>query len=490
MRVRHRIPSIFNLSMVDVLCCALGCVILLWLINLREAKQHEESAEEQNRDITTRLESIRAEHDVALAKLLRLQSQIDAVEEEKDDLQKNLRASQTKSDELSGRLKTSAVRVASLEGDLRERTKSNEAMTARADELDRKLKDAAGRVAVLEKDLRDTTKRGEQETARGRELGEELATARRRMKDLQTTVNLVPMLRGDLKEARAQYSAEKAIAVALEKEIAKRMKELKDADTTLTNLQAARRSLERDIEGRDRELALTRRNVAALEDDKKALQTEAARVRAAAENRFAGIALTGRRVVFLVDMSGSMDLVDENTRAPTKWTDVRNTVARLMRSMADLEKFQVIVFAEKAEFLFAGEEWVNYDPQSSPERVLRALAGVQPKGGTDMYAALQTAFRMRAKGLDTIYLLSDGLPNLGEGLASNLVNTVKDVERSDILARYIRKTLRTDWNRPLAGRPRVRINAVGFFYESPDVGAFLWALARENDGSFVGMSKP
>src|SRR5690349_405094 len=39
MRVRHRIPTIFNLSMVDVLCCALGCVILLWLLNLREAKE-------------------------------------------------------------------------------------------------------------------------------------------------------------------------------------------------------------------------------------------------------------------------------------------------------------------------------------------------------------------------------------------------------------------------------------------------------------------
>jgi hypothetical protein len=36
----------------------------------------------------------------------------------------------------------------------------------------------------------------------------------------------------------------------------------------------------------------------------------------------------------------------------------------------------------------------------------------------------------------------------------------------------------------------VRINAVGFFFESPDGGAFLWALARENDGNFVGMSRP
>jgi hypothetical protein len=40
------------------------------------------------------------------------------------------------------------------------------------------------------------------------------------------------------------------------------------------------------------------------------------------------------------------------------------------------------------------------------------------------------------------------------------------------------------------GQARVRINSIGFFYESPEVGAFLWALSRENDGSFVGMSRP
>src|SRR5216683_3002249 len=39
MHIRHRIPTIFNLSMVDVLCCALGCVILLWLLNLRDARE-------------------------------------------------------------------------------------------------------------------------------------------------------------------------------------------------------------------------------------------------------------------------------------------------------------------------------------------------------------------------------------------------------------------------------------------------------------------
>src|SRR5205807_683020 len=55
MRTRHRVPSIFNLSMVDVLCCALGCVILLWLVNLREAKrQTDEAGQAQDQLATTR----------------------------------------------------------------------------------------------------------------------------------------------------------------------------------------------------------------------------------------------------------------------------------------------------------------------------------------------------------------------------------------------------------------------------------------------------
>ncbi|HTU23185.1 MAG TPA: VWA domain-containing protein [Gemmataceae bacterium] len=491
MRVRHRIPSIFNLSMVDVLCCALGCVILLWLINLREAKQHEDSAEEQHRQVTAQLASIQTERDNALNKLLQLESKIATVEQDKSDLQKSLSAKQLEAADLAQRLKTSGQRIVSLENDLGERIKRHKAETARADELESKLKDAVGRVAVLKRDLVESEKRGEKETTRGRQLTEDLAAAQMRLKDLQATAKQIPALRGDLKEAREQYAAEKALAAALEKEIAKRLRALKEADKELESMEASRRSLERDLESRDKELALARRSLATLREQNKTLEGETARVRAAAENRFAGITLTGRRVLFLVDMSGSMVLVDEKTKAPTKWADVRNTVARLMRSLPDLEKYQVIVFAEKAAFLFDGEEgWLSFDARTSVDRVRNGLAKITPKGGTNMYAALQSAFRLRSQGMDTIYLLSDGLPNLGEGVAATTLNTLKELERNDVLARHIRKTLQSDWNRPFPGRPRVRINTIGFFYESPDVGAFLWALARENDGSFVGMSKP
>src|SRR5262249_23218760 len=134
--------------------------------------------------------------------------------------------------------------------------------------------------------------------------------------------------------------------------------------------------------------------------------------------------------------------------------------------------------------------WLDLDPKTSVPQVEKALTAIKPRGNTDMHVAFDAAFKLRSQGLDTIYVLSDGLPNIGEGLAPEKARNLKETERAEILGRYIRNKLKREWNLARAGQPRVRINAVGFFYESPDVGAFLWALARENDGSFVGMSKP
>ena len=67
---------------------------------------------------------------------------------------------------------------------------------------------------------------------------------------------------------------------------------------------------------------------------------------------------------------------------------------------------------------------------------------------------------------------------------------LSDSARSNKLATYVRAQMRTRWNQAALGGKKVKVNSVGFFYESPEVGAFLWALSRENSGSFVGMSRP
>jgi hypothetical protein len=92
-------------------------------------------------------------------------------------------------------------------------------------------------------------------------------------------------------------------------------------------------------------------------------------------------------------------------------------------------------------------------------------------------------------GLDTVYFFSDGLPNLGEGTPAG-ADKLSETQLGEILGKHIRGRLKNTWNRAVPNQARVRINCIGFFFESPDVGAFLWALAREHDGSFVGMSKP
>ena len=37
MRIRHKTPTLVSMWMLDVFCCALGCVTLLWLLNTRQA---------------------------------------------------------------------------------------------------------------------------------------------------------------------------------------------------------------------------------------------------------------------------------------------------------------------------------------------------------------------------------------------------------------------------------------------------------------------
>jgi hypothetical protein len=468
MQVRHRVPSIFSLAMVDVLCCALGCVILLWLLTLRQAKAHEDTAEEQNRHTAELLEKASADRDKTAEEL------------------ENARKYGDRTGAALASTRAERDAAYDLAADFNERAR---ALENERDELRKQV--AAGR-------------------ADAREAARKLEDLNRQLKEARATAALVPGLRADLKEARDKYAAEAAMAGALEKELARRNDDLKKAGRDLQvrdkELDTARTYKEKwaasaaRVEALERELATLNKSVTSLEADKRTLMTEATRARAetlrakaAAENRFAGIELKGRRVVFLVDMSGSMELVDEKTVAPDKWREVRATVARVMRSMPELEKFQVIVFAEETRYLLAGpgrDGWFDYDAKASPERVLEALAKVKPAGGTNMYAALEAAFRLRPSGLDTIYLLSDGLPNLGAGLTADEGRRLSEAERNDRLGKHIRKTLRLDWNRALPARPRVRINSIGFFYESPEVGAFLWALSRENDGSFVGMSRP
>ena len=480
MATRHRIPTIFNLSMVDVLCCALGCVILLWLLNLREAKQQTEAAghtsellaesDQHLRDVSARLQATADERE----RLARLAAD---TEKERDTLREGLAAARARLTDLDKTIATLRQQYADAQDRLAKKVKEQDALTK---EL------AAVRKQASEAEMLVREKEGLARTAarNADNLMERLLDLDARLKKARAEADLVPELRDKLAAAEAGRAA-------LQKDIEARTRDLAAAGKKIQDEGDAQRRLEQEVAALSRQLADANRSAAALRDDKRALTEQVSRARADAENRFAGIALTGKRIVFLVDMSGSMELVDDNTPAPDKWVGVRQTLAKIMKSLPDLEKFQVILFSNQVSFLLGKDgQWLDFDRVTSTGQVAEALARTKPRGNTNMYAGFEAAFRYRAQGLDTVYFLSDGLPNIGAGLDPEAARRLSETERGEILGKHIRRILKTQWNPPQPGRPRVRINAIGFFYESPDVGAFLWALARENDGSFVGMSKP
>jgi archaellum component FlaC len=284
------------------------------------------------------------------------------------------------------------------------------------------------------------------------------------------------------KDLDAQLAAARAAAKAAADELASAKADSAKTGEELATARAQVKDLTKKVDDANVTIIDLQGTHAKLADKFNKVQKET-------ESRFAGIAMTGKKVVFLVDMSGSMGKRDINTLDGTKWPLVVETVCKVMRSIPTLEQYQVVTFSSSANWLFDAGEWQTFAGERSVERVQGALLQVKPMHDTNMHAALEKAFSLRGSGLDTIYLFSDGLPTSGPNLSS-AQQALPEQERGVILARQLRETLDRSWNRAEVGRQRVRINAVGFYFESVDVGAFLWALARDNDGSFVGMSRP
>src|ERR1051325_625245 len=78
MRPRHRMPTIFTISMVDMLCCSLGCVILLWLLKADTF----EKIDAKNKEDLARLEA--TSQQLAAKERDLLESQKKAAESDKD----------------------------------------------------------------------------------------------------------------------------------------------------------------------------------------------------------------------------------------------------------------------------------------------------------------------------------------------------------------------------------------------------------------------
>jgi chromosome segregation ATPase len=577
MRPRHRMPTIFTISMVDMLCCSLGCVILLWLIKADKLKQMQarntdavQLLARANEDLDqakkllagresdlneARRQLIMSDADaVALhIKLKDSHAQIDDANQQRMGAEAMMQLLAQLLDEANADVQARKIKLDDLERILAAFKDQNKELLHRLeladvdyDALQKKLASAdlrikqltllADQVPDLKSDLQKLRDKAAGQEAAASALRQQLdqragdlAAADKKIKQLGVLADRVPGLEADVKKLRDHGDNEAALADALKRELEDRRRELaltekklEAAQSEKTGLEKSLKSaltyreqlaaadetlkkLQKDYDDRLRDLTTAKNDVTALTRERNSLQKEntglnkerdtwrrdTERLQKDSDNRFAGINLVGSRVVFLVDMSGSMDYIDDETRSPTKWKGVRETVRKVLRTLPKVEKFQVVAFSDKVIHPMGNEgKWLDFDPTSSPDKAFAALEAITPKGGTNMHLGLEAAFKYRNDGLDAIYFLSDGLPNRGPGITDEQIRRMSEAELGVILSKAIRKKLLTEWNRQEQGKPRVAVNTIGFFYESPDVGAFLWAMSRENGGSFVGMSEP
>ncbi len=493
-------PTIFSIYMVDVLCCALGCVILLWLINFREAKNRAAAVSETVKRLTD------TKSDLALAnsELAGLRAALTNTSKREQDLQNRLQillADQTKT-KLALTASQDLLKIIQSERDkaltLVLMAKKDQAASKQALDL------SAKELANLRINLKDMQAKSAADLAKKKaeldKLLKKIAIAELRSKTLEkdlldkgglllladaASVKLAKE-RDDMQLKSKDYKSKLTVAQIrariLEDDLAKGKKDLLDYQKRFRDLLLTQEVLSKRTAQQARDLSAANATISLLKAEKNNLTNQVQLVKEEGKHRFAGITLTGQNVLFLVDMSGSMAMTDENTLDPDKWPEVCATIGKIMRSMPNLKKYQVMLFSNKVRYpLGRNGRWLDFEIGSTPRTVSNTLKEIKPKGETNMADVFEEAFRYRADGLDTIYLISDGLPNAGAGLTES--------QKTEYCSKYIRNRLKVVLNRPNADQAKVRINTIGFFFESPDVGAFLWALAREHDGSFVGMSK-
>src|SRR5438067_8298110 len=131
MRTRHRIPMIFSLSMMDVFCCTLGCVILLWLVNQREALLRAKSASEVNSQLTiTRADLATAarERDALRDQLAAARRSLDQSREQADVVRRDLATARTRADDLDKELAEAKAAAADTADRLAKRTQAAQAL--------------------------------------------------------------------------------------------------------------------------------------------------------------------------------------------------------------------------------------------------------------------------------------------------------------------------------------------------------------------------
>jgi hypothetical protein len=192
-----------------------------------------------------------------------------------------------------------------------------------------------------------------------------------------------------------------------------------------------------------------------------------------------GIPVESKRILFILDVSGSMNKPGGTDPKSTKHDEARRELLRCIKSLEGASAFGVFAFSDGVRKWKPGIVRAEAPVKEDAKKWIDALEANQC---TNTYAALDEAIRASAAdprnnmgadyGLfaDTIFLLTDGSPTTPTGKTED----EKGRKETDRVLEAVR-----EWNRD----KRVAIHCIGV---GPEINTFfLETLASENGGTCV-----
>lgn len=209
------------------------------------------------------------------------------------------------------------------------------------------------------------------------------------------------------------------------------------------------------------------------------------------QNYLTGLKVEGKEIGILLDMSSSMlgenlldilrfkALPDNQKITQVKWLRTKRAGQWLLARAPKNAKITMVAFSERAQVL--GYRAANsVQASDSLEAIVRDMGKLVPNGGTNLQVGLQKLREVHPAVKD-VYIITDGLPTLGEGLSarcSGLIISKKTISsqcRQELLIETVKRS-----------GQGLRINVILLPLDGdPYASSQYWEWTRATGGTFL-----
>mgnify|MGYP003672299395 CR=1 FL=1 len=203
-----------------------------------------------------------------------------------------------------------------------------------------------------------------------------------------------------------------------------------------------------------------------------------------------GLFLGGQRILILVDSSASMldstlvniirtrNMSDDRKKQAPKWQRVVKTVDWVSTQLPITSRYQIWEFNEELGTVVGGgrDIWQEVADRDRLNEAIENVKQIVPANGTNLEQVFKAIANMSPRP-DNIFLITDGLPTLGDrGSNDTLVTPAQRIEL---------------YEEALEELPQgIPVNVILLPLEGdPSAAAAYWQLAQYTQGSFITPSK-